>query len=573
MWDWERASVPYQPIYRRRLLRRRILVLLVVAAIVLPYAAYRQFRGHESVGQRVFDEVVTTVGLRYYDRDFHGARWYAIADSYRPLIASAPSTAARYRALRSMVAQLRDSHTAVFPPGYSSSAEERSNLLRVRHNSGIETSLEGRRALDEDRAASSSVDWRTIAPGVGYLRLASFPDSIAGMFGWAMSDLARERALILDLRGNPGGLVDSVDAVAGVFLPEGTLISSGTRRYHYFGPQRFVATREAGVTYNGRLVVLVDATTRSGAESLARALQYYHRATLIGTHTAGQVLGVDVEIALADGGLLRVATLDMRAPDGVRLEGRGVEPDVHVADARSQLPMALAELDNSNPLPACPVAVNDFWIDGKDPKRGYARFGLYFGVTNDDIFSAMVHVVGARPGEPTSVRVQIVGSRNPADTFLWPTSSPTAVSVEHVVDLITGSTISCNTSPAFLNASGNTHGETKEFDSSEIAFAKKEVDAAAVAIPMVAESQILSRVAPRYPNYEAEHRIGGMVVVEVTIGPGGKVADARVWQSSGNYDLNQAALDAARRSVFAEPQVDGKPATRNYLIEYVFRPM
>ena len=339
MWDWERASVPYQPIYRRRLLRRRLLVLLLVAVVALPYAAFRQIRSHESIGQRVFDEVVTTVGVRYYDRDYHGARWYAIADSFRPLVINAPSTAARYTALRSMLARLHDSHTAVFPPGYASSAD------RPKRNSGIETSLQGRLALDEGRGATSSIDWKTIAPGIGYLRLAAFPDSIAGVFGWAMTDLARNRALILDLRGNPGGLVDSVDAVAGVFLPEGTLISTGTRRYHFFGPQRFVATRDAGMTFNGRVVVLVDARTRSGAESLARALQYYHRATLLGTHTAGQVLGVDVEIALADGGLLRVATLDMHAADGLRLEGRGVQPDVKVVGARHQLTAAAALLE------------------------------------------------------------------------------------------------------------------------------------------------------------------------------------------------------------------------------------
>ena len=353
MWDWERASVPYQPIYRRRMLRRRLLVMLLIAIVALPYTAFRQIQAHESIAQRVFDEVVTTVGLRYYDRDYHGAQWYAIADSYRSLVVNAHSTAARYAALRAMLARLHDSHTAVFPPGYSSNAVgrsngeavERSNLFdRPKRNSGIETSLEGRLSLDEDRGTTGSVDWKTIAPGIGYLRLAAFPDSIAGVFGWAMTDLARNRALILDLRGNPGGLVDSVDAVGGVFLPEGTLISTGTRRYHLFGPQRFTATREAGVTYGGRVVVLVDSKTRSGAESLARALQYYHRATLIGTHTAGQVLGVDVEIALADGGLLRVATLDMHAPDGLRLEGRGVQPDLLLSEPRSQLAKAVSLL-------------------------------------------------------------------------------------------------------------------------------------------------------------------------------------------------------------------------------------
>jgi C-terminal processing protease CtpA/Prc len=78
------------------------------------------------------------------------------------------------------------------------------------------------------------------------------------------------------------------------------------------------------------LYVLVDGSSESGAETLAAALQSYHRATIVGVKTAGKVMGVDLEEPLADGGLLRVATLDMIAPNGVRLEGRGVKPDVVV---------------------------------------------------------------------------------------------------------------------------------------------------------------------------------------------------------------------------------------------------
>jgi C-terminal processing protease CtpA/Prc len=73
-------------------------------------------------------------------------------------------------------------------------------------------------------------------------------------------------------------------------------------------------------------------------------MQYYHRATIVGTHTAGKVMGVEVEMPLADGGLLRVATLDVAGPDGRRLEGRGVAPDVISATRAGQLQTALALL-------------------------------------------------------------------------------------------------------------------------------------------------------------------------------------------------------------------------------------
>lgn len=331
MWDWESASVPYRPIYRRRLLRRRLLTLCLIAVVAIPYIAYTQHRNAQSVGERVFDEVVSTISLRYFDPSYHGVPWRSIAQQYRPQVVNAPSIAARYRALRAMLARLHDSHTAVYSPDELRPLGE----LKAAHDTRANA-----RVLQAP-SHGPDIDWKTLAPGIGYLRIASFPDSIDNALGWALTDLGRDRSLVLDLRGNPGGLVDSVDTVAGAFLPEGTLISSGTRRYHFFGPQRFTAHDTAGVRFSGPLVVLVDKDSRSGAESLARALQYYHRATLVGTRTAGKVLGVDVEIALEDGGLLRVATLDMRAPDGQRLEGRGVTPDLAVANPGDQMGAAL----------------------------------------------------------------------------------------------------------------------------------------------------------------------------------------------------------------------------------------
>ncbi len=332
MWDWERASIPYRPIYLRRLRRRRLVAALLIACVVIPVSAYLHQRAATSVSQRIFDEVASTISLRYYDRSYHGVAWRDLAAQYRTRIVDAPTTAARYAALRELVAHLRDSHTAVYSP------DDLQPRRDERHHAVFGMSP------DAAAAQGSAIDWRVLKPGIGYLRIGSFPDSIDGLLGWAMTDVGRYPSLILDLRGNPGGLVDSVDAVAGLFLPPGTLISTGTRRYHLFGSQRFVASGRAGGPYAGKLIVLVDANSRSGAESLARALQYYHRATLVGTRTAGKVLGVDVEITLADGGLLRVATLDMRAPDGQRLEGNGVQPDIFVAGRAAQLRTALGVL-------------------------------------------------------------------------------------------------------------------------------------------------------------------------------------------------------------------------------------
>lgn len=312
--NWELSAVPYWPIHRRLVWRKRLIAALVCLVVGLPIFGLQHRRATEPVSNQVFDDVATTIAYRYFDRGFHDVDWQRISSAYRPRVEAASSESERYALLRRMVAALNDSHTAVFSP------------------------LE----LQRSRATSTTVDWKVIASGVGYLKIAEFPDSVATVLGWAMSEVGRKPGLVLDLRGNPGGLVDSVDATAGIFLPAGTLVSSGQRRWKLLGTQRFTAEPSVGVHYNGKLVVLVDRSSRSGAESLARALQYYGRALIVGAPTAGKVLGVEVELPLPDGGLLRVATLDMRAPDGRRLEGVGVKPDVLVEGADAQLRTAIA---------------------------------------------------------------------------------------------------------------------------------------------------------------------------------------------------------------------------------------
>jgi C-terminal processing protease CtpA/Prc len=323
--NWELSAVPYWPIHRRRVLRQRLIACAVAAAIIVPSVAIRSRLAAEPIGERVFDTVASTVTYRYFDSHYRGVAWSAVIAHYRPLVENASSTASRYALLRGMLDTLGDSHTAVFSP------------LQLRANAS-------------NGAGSSTVIWRDLKPGIGYLRIGAFPDKIADAIGWAVQCEGDRPEMILDLRGNPGGLVDSVDATAGAFLPPGTLLSSAQGRWHMLPVRRFEAGSDAHARYRGRLVVLVDSATASGAETLARALQYYRRATVVGTQTAGKVMGVEVEMPLADGGLLRVATLDVLGPDGKRLEGRGVTPDVQVSGRAAQMRAALDVLRSGRTL-------------------------------------------------------------------------------------------------------------------------------------------------------------------------------------------------------------------------------
>jgi len=278
-----------------------VVACVVAAAILVPLLLVRAQLQAEPVGRRVFDAVADTVTDRYVDPTFHGIPWMSLVAHYRPLVEAAPTTAARYALLRAMLAQLGDSHTAVYSPAD----------LRA----------------DELDSRAPTITWRDLTPRVGYVRIASFPDNLSTAIGWALEIEGRKPALILDLRGNPGGQVSSVDAAAGAFLPRGALISTATGRWPAFESYSFTADASTGTAYRGNVVVLVDSATSSGAETLARALQFYRRATIVGTRTAGKVMGVDAEVPLADGGLLRVATMDIRGPDGRPLERRGVFPD------------------------------------------------------------------------------------------------------------------------------------------------------------------------------------------------------------------------------------------------------
>ncbi len=383
MMDFEGAAVPYWPIRRRKMLRRNLAIAAALFLVVGSIVMIRHRLSTEPIGERVFDEVATTISVRYYDRGFHGLNWNGIVERYRPLVEHAPTQARRYELLQQMLARLGDSHTAIFSPAQvngvetgdagtlgalfatigqdrvvvrvaprspAASAGLRPGYIVVERASAggadstarlfaVHDPLTGRswRALLHPSSGDSfdavvlpDVDWGSVAPHVSYLRMTSFPNNIEEELGWAVSDIGAQPAMVLDLRGNPGGLIDAVDATAGIFLQPGTLVVSGAGRYSIFR-RRFLATGDADVRYEGRLAVLVDGTSESGAEALASALQTYRRAVIVGEPTARHVLGVEVEERLADGGLLRVATLDMRDARGRVLEGRGVTPDIVVA--------------------------------------------------------------------------------------------------------------------------------------------------------------------------------------------------------------------------------------------------
>ncbi len=141
------------------------------------------------------------------------------------------------------------------------------------------------------------------------------------------------RALILDLRGNPGGRIDEAVNVASIFIPDGTIVSTAGRSQ----PRQVYIAKGGAISTSIPLVVLVDRGSASAAEIVTAALQDRHRAQVVGTRTYGK--GVFQELLpLANGGALDITVGEYFTPSGRNLggggvkQGAGVRPDVYAAD-------------------------------------------------------------------------------------------------------------------------------------------------------------------------------------------------------------------------------------------------
>jgi carboxyl-terminal processing protease len=136
-------------------------------------------------------------------------------------------------------------------------------------------------------------------------------------------DEAKTRGIILDLRGNPGGLLDTVVTVASHFLADGKILDVRDNQGKVTTYDRVDVTPVTDLP----MVVLVDSFSASASEVLTGALQDYGRATIAGTTTFGKG-SVNQLIELNDGSAIYLTTSRWLTPDGHLIEGKGIEPDI-----------------------------------------------------------------------------------------------------------------------------------------------------------------------------------------------------------------------------------------------------
>jgi len=200
----------------------------------------------------------------------------------------------------------------------------------------------------------ASVEQRLLDKGVGYLKIKSFQDRTDAQAVKALQTLSRQNSgeltsLVLDLRGNPGGLLEEGVRFADEFLGDGLIVSTEGRNGQQVETAR---AHPSGAAVAPRLAVLVDEQSASAAEIVAGALQDQRRALLFGVTTYGKG-SVQNIISLDDGSGLKITVARYFTPSRRPIEGVGVAPDVVVANPAA-LEQWTPEVDESGLAPEPP---------------------------------------------------------------------------------------------------------------------------------------------------------------------------------------------------------------------------
>jgi carboxyl-terminal processing protease len=180
-----------------------------------------------------------------------------------------------------------------------------------------------------------SVKHQLLGDDIGYIRITSFNEQADSGTQDAMKALkqqagAKLAGIILDLRNNPGGLLDQAVGVSDDFLDKGEIVS--TRGRHPEEGQRYDA-KPGDITNGLPMVVLINGGSASASEIVAGALQDHHRAILLGTRSFGKG-SVQTIIQLPGHGAIRLTTARYYTPSGRSIQAKGIEPDIEVEPAK-----------------------------------------------------------------------------------------------------------------------------------------------------------------------------------------------------------------------------------------------
>ena len=221
-----------------------------------------------------------------------------------------------------------------------------------------------------------SVKFKMLEPGYGYVRITQFQETTISALVNAVNQLYKNgplKGLILDLRNDPGGLLNAAVGVSAVFLPPDDLVVStdgrapDAKHKFYAKPEDYQHGREddlrnlpAGIK-TVPMIVLVNGGSASASEIVAGALQDYKRATVLGTQTFGKG-SVQTVLPLPGNTAIKITTARYYTPKGRSIQAKGIEPDVEVEETPGAKKNGLREADLGGHL------VNEKDKDAKDSK-------------------------------------------------------------------------------------------------------------------------------------------------------------------------------------------------------------
>ncbi|MCL1861373.1 MAG: S41 family peptidase, partial [Proteobacteria bacterium] len=193
-----------------------------------------------------------------------------------------------------------------------------------------------------------SVKSKLIEPGFGYLRVTQFQENTAKSMVEHLARLGKDgklRGLVLDLRNDPGGLLNSAIGVSAAFLPEGATVVTTNGRTP--GAQREYRATAGDYMYGSGgdflralppwarevpMIVLVNGGSASASEIVAGALQDHKRATIMGTRTFGKG-SVQTTLPLTNSGAIKLTTARYYTPKGRSIQAKGIDPDVVIEES------------------------------------------------------------------------------------------------------------------------------------------------------------------------------------------------------------------------------------------------
>lgn len=182
-------------------------------------------------------------------------------------------------------------------------------------------------AITRDQIQVSSVKYEVKDGGVGYIRVRRFGDDTDTAIRNAAADLAKQgiTKIVLDLRDNPGGYLNSAVTVSSEFLADGVVVEE---RGRHMESKQLVANPGGNLT-NAKLVILINEGSASASEITAGALKDNGRAILVGEKTYGKGSVQEVK-QLSNGAQLKVTVAGWFTPKGVNISKEGIKPDVEV---------------------------------------------------------------------------------------------------------------------------------------------------------------------------------------------------------------------------------------------------